>query len=145
MHVASVLKHYGNIVATVAPKAGVDHAARLMFKHRTGAVAVVDSENRPVGILTERDITRIIAQEGSAYSEMRVEQLMAEHLPACQMDESHHQVMPRMSELRVRYLPVVDGDGRFAGIIGIDAVVAAQLDEAEMEVDDFRRYAAEIG
>jgi CBS domain-containing protein len=144
MHVSAILKHKGNSVVTVVPSAGVDHVARLLMKHRIGAVVVVDSHKRPVGIVSERDITTGIARIGRDVFQHRVERLMTPDVITCQSTDTHAQVMERMSERHIRHMPVIDDEGRLTGIISIGDAVKARLDESELEVDTMRSYAAGI-
>jgi CBS domain-containing protein len=144
MHIATILKYKGTSVFTTVPSANVDQVLRMMSDNRIGAVVVVDSEMRPIGIVSERDVTSAVAREGRDLFQQRVEQLMTSEIGTCRMTDTHAQAMTHMSERRIRHLPVVDAEGRLGGIVSIGDMVKAQLDEAEMEVDAMRSVAASI-
>lgn len=141
MHVAAMLKRKGTDVVTVGPDESIGAAASTLAKHRIGAALVMDDGGRPIGILSERDIVRGVAAEGSGILQMPVSTLMTHDLVTCSSTDTTAQLMALMTARRIRHLPVVDGD-RLIGMISIGDVVKARLDEAELEVESLRGYVA---
>lgn len=144
MHVVAVLKRKGTDIVSIRPDEAVSAVARTLAERRIGAVLVMDSVGRPVGILSERDIVRGVAGQGSAVLQQPASALMTRELVTCQPTDTVAQVMALMSERRVRHLPVMDGE-RLVGMISIGDVVKARLDDAELEVESLRGYVAGIG
>jgi len=144
MHVAALLKRKGSDIVTVGPDEAIDTVSRTLAKHRIGAVLVLDDGGRPLGILSERDIVRGVAQEGSGILQQPASTLMTRDLVTCRGTDTVAQVMALMSERRIRHLPVMDGD-RLVGLISIGDVVKARLDDAELEVESLRGYVAGLG
>ena len=143
MHVVAVLKRKGTDIVSIRPDEAISAVARTLAERRIGAALVVDG-GRPVGILSERDIVRGVARQGSAVLQQPASTLMTRDLVTCQPTDTMAQVMTLMTERRIRHLPVMDGE-RLMGLISIGDVVKARLDDAELEVESLRGYVAGIG
>src|SRR5262249_29880200 len=85
------------------------------------------------GLISERDIVYALARHGHSLLDMRVRSVMRADPPVCRPGESVVDVMARMTRLRVRHLPVVDGD-TVCGVVSIGDVVKQRLDEAAQEI-----------
>jgi len=86
---------------------------------------VVDADRRPVGIVTERDVTRRIAFK--LEREAPVRQAMTSPVRTVREDEPLYRAIARARRLGVRRLPVVDGKGRVAGTLDVDAALDGAL------------------
>ena len=140
MLVKSILKSKSGGVRTIAPDAAVAEAARLLADLRIGALVVLDADGAIAGILSERDIVRGVGLQGDSCLRQKVSDLMTAAVLTCTEDDSVESLMQTMTARRIRHLPVVDADGRLAGIVTIGDVVKSRLDEADMEVDNLRHY-----
>ncbi|MEJ0044861.1 MAG: CBS domain-containing protein [Rhodospirillales bacterium] len=141
MTVAAILKHKGHDVATVSPKALVPEIVKTLAQWRIGAVLVKDAASQLLGIVSERDVVRVLAREGAATLEMTAAQLMTTGLHTVTPATTVPQAMAMMSESRVRHLPVLDG-GDLVGMISIGDVVRSRLEQQEQEVDSLKAYVA---
>lgn len=121
-------------VITVQPGSSVADAARLLSERRIGAVIVSDDGQRPLGILSERDIVRDVGRRGAGCLTDKVETLMTRNLVSCTPDDTADSVLEKMTAGRFRHMPVVQA-GKMVGIISIGDVVAARLSELAMEKD----------
>lgn len=139
MLVETVLQSKGGKVHTIAPDASIADAAKILNAHRIGALVAVDGEGPVVGILSERDIVRGMAQKGDGVHKMAVRDLMSTEVITCTPQASLEELMQIMTRRRVRHLPVVD-NGKLCGIVTIGDVVKNLLTEAKMEVDSLRDY-----
>jgi len=126
-------------VATTTADRTIADAARQLAQRRIGALVVVDGGMHIVGILSERDIVRGLAQRGGEVTNLRVADLMTSAVLTCHPQDSLETLMATMTANRVRHLPVED-DHRLSGIITIGDVVKARLREATIEVDQMREY-----
>ena len=126
-------KPQGNVM-TVAPDSSVADAARLLSERRIGAVIVSGDGEKPLGILSERDIVRDLGRRGVVCLSDTVEALMTRNLVTCSPDDSADAVLEKMTAGRFRHMPVMAG-GVMVGIISIGDVVAARLSELAMEKD----------
>lgn len=142
MHVAAVLKRKGNQIVTANPDERVADVARTLAKHRIGAVLVMGDANHPIGILSERDIVRAVAEQGGAALTRPVTDLMTRDLVTGRPTDTVSQIMAVMTERRIRHVPIMDELHGLVGLVSIGDVVKARLDDAELEVDSLRGYVA---
>jgi len=103
---------------TVEPQECLAKAARLMEQENVGAVVVVEMD-RPVGILTDRDLALAVCLHG-AWPQDPVQSRMQCPVETIRSDEGVYQATQRMMELAVRRLPVVNDVGRLVGIVSLD-------------------------
>ena len=141
MNVATILKHKGSEVASIGPDATLQETAALLAQKRIGAVLVLDSANKIRGIVSERDIVRVIASHGSACLEMVVTSVMTSPVQTCRSSDTIDQLMAQMTTGRFRHLPVVE-DRQLVGIVSIGDVVKLRIAETELEVNAMRDYIA---
>ncbi len=141
MTIATILRHKGHDIASVSPKARVPEIAKTLTDRRIGAVLVRDSADQLLGIVSERDIVTALARDGLGVLDMTAAQLMSSTLYTVQPASSVAEAMTRMTESRVRHLPVLE-DGELVGLISIGDVVKARLSEQAAEVDSLRAYVA---
>jgi CBS domain-containing protein len=109
-------------VATIRPSDSIEHAAEMMEQHQIGAVVVAE-QNRPVGIITDRDIALALAVGGSSREE-GVQGIMTCPVMTVGQDEGIFDVTRRMMENAVRRVPVVDDKGRLVGLVALDDLLA---------------------
>lgn len=141
MTVESILKHKGGDVVTVGPEDSLEATASLLHSRRIGAVIVKAADGGVVGVLSERDIVRGIAQGGGACLSRPVKDFMTGKVVSCHLHDTVIEVMALMTDRRIRHLPVIE-DGKLVGMISIGDVVKRRIDEALMEADELRRYIA---
>ncbi len=141
MLVSQILKDKGDLVFTASPQETVGAAAALLHTRRVGAMVVVDANEAIVGILSERDIVRVIAKEGAGALNKPIAACMSAEVIFAQPEESIDLLLERMTDRRIRHLPVVR-DGRLAGIISIGDLVKYKINEAQAEADGLKAYIA---
>lgn len=141
MNVSAILKQKGRDVETVTPTATVMQVASVLAKRKIGAVVVVDERNRVQGIISERDIIRVLAQSGPEVLTHPVSQVMTRNVVSCGEHDTLDQLMSAMTSGRFRHLPITR-DGALAGIISIGDVVKYHLSEIEMEASAMKEYIA---
>jgi CBS domain-containing protein len=141
MTVASILRSKGHEVASVPPATSLADIAITLTDRRIGAVLVRDPTGKLVGIVSERDIVRCLANEGQACMEKTAAQVMTRVLHTVTLTTSTDQAMGVMTNSRVRHLPVMDHD-ELVGLISIGDVVKVRLEEQAQEVDSLTAYVA---
>lgn len=139
MKVSALLDRKGRAIHTTRAETSVANAAKMLGEQRIGALLVVDGKGRVVGILSERDIVTGIAARGGDLSEVTVGALMTTEIISCGPDDSVVQLMGKMTERRVRHLPVYDGD-QLLGIVSIGDAVKNRIEEIEAEATALREY-----
>jgi len=139
MTVSIILAAKGREVVTIEPGATLKSAVALLAERRIGAVLVLGADNRIVGILSERDIVRAVAEAGAAALEEPVSQSMTRKVSTCTESETIASLMERMTAGKFRHLPVVD-QGRLVGVVSIGDVVKHRLQEMERDSAAMRDY-----
>ena len=141
MTVAAILKQKGADVAHATPTATIAEVAEQLAARRIGAVLVMDSAGQVMGIVSERDIVRTLAEHGARTLEMTAAQLMTADLQTATPATTVCEAKELMTNGRFRHLPVMEG-GRLLGIISIGDVVKARLSQQDHEVDSLKAYVA---
>jgi CBS domain-containing protein len=118
----------------------VRDAAAKLAQHGIGAVLVMNGE-RVMGILSERDIVRRLAETGAQILDAAIDTVMTRSIVACGLSDTVDQVMEAMTARRIRHLPVIEA-GSIVGIISIGDVVKSVIDDARHEAEDLKRYIA---
>lgn len=141
MTVKAILDSKGRDVVTIAPDKTLAEAAALLTQHRIGAVVVTKDTGQIEGILSERDIVRVIGRDGAMALQRPLSTVMTAKVMRCEEHHTVNEVMQIMTEGRFRHLPV-EKDGRIAGIVSIGDVVKKRIEEVEREAEDIRTYIA---
>lgn len=120
-------------VLTVESNATVSEAAEILAKNRIGSVVVSDDGGQTAaGILSERDIVRELAADGSGCLTRPVSKYMTTDLVTSTGQASVQEVLTQMTEGRFRHMPIVE-DGKMTGLVTLGDLVKAQLSELAME------------
>ena len=138
MTIATILRVKGGEVATVAPDTPLRAVVATLHERRIGAVLVLDG-GRLAGVLSERDIVRELHRRGPDVLERSAGECMTADVVTCSPDDSLLGALARMTDRRIRHLPVVDGE-RLAGIVSIGDLVKARLERLETEADQMKAY-----
>jgi len=138
--VSQILKDKGDLVFTAGPGETIGAVAALLHSRRVGAMVVVDGE-AVVGIVSERDIVRMVAEEGGGGLNRPITLCMTRDVVFATPAETVDSLLARMTDRRIRHLPVMR-DGRLAGIISIGDLVKHKISEIEAEADGLKAYIA---
>ena len=141
MLVSQILKEKGDLVFTASPAETVAAAAALLHTRRVGAMVVIEGDDVVVGILSERDIVRVVAEQGAAGLSQPISACMTREVLFDKPTETVESLMARMTDRRVRHLPVVR-DGRLVGIVSIGDLVKNKIAETEAEAEHLKAYIA---
>jgi len=127
MSLKTILAAKGDNIICIESTADLAAAAKLLSTHRIGALVVLDAAGRLVGILSERDIVRTMADVGSAVLQLPVAQVMTRNVSTCDVNDSISSVMDRMTKGKFRHMPVLDKD-RLAGLVSIGDALKWQIE-----------------
>ena len=141
MIIANILKVKGRTVATARTTDSVQEIANRLAQRKIGAIVIVGDGGAVTGIISERDLIRVIAQHGAKALQMNVTDVMTKEVVCCTEQTSVDEIMELMTRGRFRHLPVVE-DGRLVGIVSIGDVVKHHIAEVELEVSAMRGYFA---
>ena len=133
MLVQQILKSKGDDgVITVKPDMKISDVAQIMAEKRIGGVVVSKDGTTADGILSERDIVRSLALRGAVCLKDSAGDMMTRNPVSCTRADNSDSVLTRMTDGRFRHMPVVE-DGKLVGIVTIEDVVKARLQELSME------------
>lgn len=141
MTVKAILDAKGRDVLTISPASSLADAARLLSEHGIGALVVSQDGERIAGILSERDIVRVLGEAGETAMSQPVSSVMTAKVHVCHEDNTVNEVMQVMTDGRFRHLPV-EKDGKLAGLVSIGDVVKRRIEDVEREAEEIRSYIA---
>jgi CBS domain-containing protein len=139
MTVGIILAAKGREVVSIEPEATLAQATRLLAERRIGAALVLNNDHDVVGIISERDIVRALAEEGPAALQAPVSRTMTRKVETCSESETVASIMERMTAGKFRHMPVVE-QGRLVGVVSIGDVVKHRLGQMESESSAMRDY-----
>ena len=132
MTVKTILSRKGTEVLTIEPTATLAAAVTMLAQRRIGALVVTGPGHRIVGIISERDIVRVLDAHGTTVLDRPVAEVMTRKVVTCSLSETIAEIMERMTAGKFRHVPVVE-QGRLAGIVSIGDVVKWRVHEMEDE------------
>jgi CBS domain-containing protein len=139
MQVSQILDSKGHQVITIKPQATVAEALRVLWLEGIGALVVTDDSGKVAGMISERDIIRGLAAQGTELLDQPVEERMEATVVTCTPETWVEELMNEMTERRIRHLPVVDS-GKLVGIVSIGDVLKNRLQELENETSTLRGH-----
>ena len=139
MLIDTILKAKGNAVETISDKATLAEAANVLDQKRIGAIVAVDDDGALIGVLSERDIVRRFARNREKTCEMTVSQAMTRGVITATPNEDVDTCLGRMTDRRIRHLPIVE-DGALKGIISIGDLVKYKIDAVLAEAEAMTAY-----
>ncbi len=140
MLVAEILKSKGGEVFSITPDTTLAQACAELDGRKVGALMVCD-DDRVAGVISERDVVRAVASDGASALQRPVSDYMTREVVFAEPGETVAVLMGRMTDRRIRHLPVLK-DSRLAGVISIGDVVKCQIAEATQEAEQLRTYIA---
>jgi CBS domain-containing protein len=141
MLIAHVIRDKGAVVHTLAANATLEEAARELNEKKVGALVVMDAEGAIIGVFSERDLVREVARRGAKALADDVASAMSREVITAHVDETIDDCLSRMTDRRVRHLPVVE-EVRLIGIVSIGDLVKHRIAAAEAESAAMQAYIA---
>ncbi|MGP2492799.1 CBS domain-containing protein [Mesorhizobium sp. PUT5] len=141
MTVKAILAAKGHDVVTLGPNEKLAEAIRILAERKIGALVITNGDRKIVGILSERDVVRVIAKEGVAALDITVRAAMTPKVKICNENHTVNEIMEIMTTGRFRHLPV-EKDGLLDGIVSIGDVVKRRIETAEREAEEIKAYIA---
>jgi CBS domain-containing protein len=140
MTLKSILKHKPSGFIAVAPDARISEVVTILAEKHIGAVLVTNGSTL-VGILSERDVVRSLAEQGASTLDLPAAALMTSNPRTATPDITVEQAMGLMTEGRFRHLPIVENN-QLVGLVSIGDVVKAMIEQSQQEVETLRTYVA---
>lgn len=116
-------------VVAVSPDTSAVEMARIMDDKNVGSVMVVTGEDRPAGIVTDRDLVVRVLAKGARSEDVTAEEIMTKDLVTFRDDMGIYEAIEKVAREGVRRMPIVDDSGRLIGIITQDDMVRMLSDE----------------
>jgi CBS domain-containing protein len=138
MTVRAILDSKGHHILSVEPEAKLSAAIKLLGERKIGAVLVM-SKGHIEGILSERDIVRVLSERGASVLDEPVSEVMTRKVISCRQSDTVAAIMEMMTTGKFRHLPVVEGE-RVVGLISIGDIVKWRVQEYENEQEALRQY-----
>lgn len=132
MRISDILATKGADVATVRGEATVADAVAQMARRSIGALVVSDDGSTVDGVISERDVVRLMATDPSGLLAAKVRHLMSSPVHTCAPTDDVESVMATMTNRRVRHVPVLL-DGRLCGLVSIGDVVKSRIEELQKD------------
>lgn len=130
--VGDLLHEKTGTLHTIRPQQTLHEAVEMLRDHNIGALPVTDANGALVGILSERDIVRKLAETPGRTLPHKVEEVMTHNVETCTAEEPLVTVLTRMTEGRFRHMPVVEGES-LVNLVTIGDVVHFRLMQLELE------------
>jgi CBS domain-containing protein len=138
MTVRAILDSKGHHILSVEPEAKLSAAIKLLGERKIGAVLVMN-QGRIEGILSERDIVRVLSERGASVLDEPASAVMTRKVVSCRQSDTVAAIMETMTTGKFRHLPVVEGE-RVVGLISIGDIVKWRVKEYENEQEALRQY-----
>ena len=124
---------------TISKDQSVMQALILMSEKNIGAIIIVDNNNFPIGIFSERDYARKIILKGKSSKDTSLDEVMTKKLITVTRDCKIDQCMEIMNEKRIRHLPVLENK-KIVGIISIRDVLKIMIEEQKELINHLQKF-----
>lgn len=139
MKVKDILRKKGHEVKTIGKEHSIQEAVNKLVVNNIGALVVISGDKQIEGIITERDILRLLDQNPGDLSNLKVKEFMTTDLIVCEPLDSLEYIERVMVDKRIRHLPVIE-NGKLIGIVSIGDVVKSLLKDSKIEIKYLRDY-----
>jgi CBS domain-containing protein len=126
-------------LVTVHPSTTVMDAVRTMDQESIGAVAVTEG-NILVGMFSERDLMLRVVSEKRDPERTHIREVMTSPVETIRRDCTADDALKVMLEKHIRHLPIVDLDGRLAGMISMRSLLHDKVEELTDQLDSLEAY-----
>jgi CBS domain-containing protein len=137
--IRQILDRKGWGVVALKRRQPIPFVAKFLTANKIGAAPVLDEDGHILGILSERDIMRIVGEMEGEIVKKTAEDVMTPLVATCTPEDTVKHVMGLMTSLRCRHIPVMEG-GVLRGLVSIGDVVKSQLEQDEFEISSMRAY-----
>ena len=136
--IRQLLDQKGGKVYSIGPDATVFDAVAKMAEHDIGSLTVMDGEAL-IGIITERHYARNVVLKGKSSPTTPIWEIMDRRVITVLPEQSVEECMALMTELRVRHLPVVEGE-KLIGIVSIGDPVKSIIGDQKFVIEQLHHY-----
>lgn len=138
MKVTDILKLKSGVLYTARPGDLLMSALQVMDEHDIGSLVVME-DGSLLGMVTVRELTKVLVQQGGDIQSVRVKDVMDNQPVTCGLETEMDDVRRSMLESHARYMPVVN-QGSLLGVISFHDVARAVVDSQNLENQMLRAY-----
>ena len=138
--VSAILSQKGHQVYSISPETTVFEAIQIMADKNIGALLVM-SDDKLVGVISERDYTRKVALKGKSSRETKVREIVSTPVILATPAHSVEACMKLMTSNRVRHLPILEGE-RLVGVVSIGDLVNWTISAQDAAIEQLQSYIA---
>lgn len=136
MKVMQILQRKGSdAIESVSPDSSLGDVAAKLSQKKIGCVLVLNEQGKLSGIVSERDIVRVLGSAGGECLNDTVSSVMTAQVITCVVEDDDNSVLQKMTDGRFRHMPVLK-DGELVGLISIGDVVKARIDSLKLENEE---------
>ncbi len=125
---------------TIDVNSTVKDAADILRDKKIGSVVVVDDDHNAVGIITERDMFRILHDDNRIDLTTPLEDAMTKDLIIGLPSDDIDYIAQIITQKRIRHIPILDEDKKLCGIVSIGDILKARLEQARVQVRYLQDY-----
>jgi len=135
--VSEVMSSKKIITVSIETDPSAIDVTELMIKNEVGSVLVVDSGNKPIGIITERDLLKKISASNKFPKDIAAKDVMSSPVITIQTIDSVETASAIMTKNKIKRLVVLEQDGSLAGVLSVTDITRKL---ARILVNDYNRY-----
>ena len=124
---------------TISKDQSVRQALIIMSEKNIGAIIIVDNNDFPIGIFSERDYARKVILKGKSSKDTLLDEVMTKELITITRDYKIDQCMEIMSEKKIRHLPILE-DKKILGVISIGDVLKIMIKEQKDLINHLQKF-----
>lgn len=129
----------GRQVISIGPEATVREALYLLVLHNIGSLPVIENSGKLIGIFTERDVLLGECADTKHFHGQFMREVMTPNPVSCNMNDSVHEAMEKMSRHQVGQLPVID-EGKLVGLVSVSDLIKSLYSQAEADKEHLMAY-----
>ena len=126
-------------ILTCSKDQSVRQALILMSENNIGAIIIVDNNDCPIGIFSERDYARKVILKGKSSKDTLLDEVMTKNLITVTKDYRIDKCMEIINQKKIRHLPVLENK-KIVGIISIRDVLKIMMEEQKILIDDLQKF-----
>jgi CBS domain-containing protein len=126
-------------ILTISKDKSVRQALVVMSEKNIGAIIIVDNNDFPVGIFSERDYARKVILKGKSSKDTLLDEVMTKELITVNRDYKIDQCMEIMTEKRIRHLPILENK-KIIGIISIGDVLKITIKDQKELINYLQKF-----
>ena len=128
-----ILRRKGSAIISVRPDQSIFELVKIYIEHNIGAVLVM-SDEKLVGIVSERDVARNVVLQGKDEHGTQVSEIMSKDVISVGPDMTVEACMALMTSKRVRHLPVLHAN-QLVGVLSIGDLVNSLISQKQFVIE----------